>query len=1016
MSELAGLLAPHATAPEPAAPGRYEYPRAEFRRSAPPRDERPALLDDDLSGDDGGFAVPAAPSPFTAALARMVAGDRDVRQAVREALDGPAAPRPRGDGDSWRSRPGAFGPADTPVAPPAARQKEETVGDQVIAPSTSADQPVGVPAWAAEPEVLVPSVSSREEAIAEVLRSALAQGHSDDALAGILRKVLAGVAPQTALAEPELAVPVRPLPEVVLAAEAAPSVVAPVAPVSPVSRVSPVSPEVAEVAEPEAPVAVELPPVFEPAVPAVVASAPAAAPSLFPDAAPVPAPSAPAVVPPAPVYAAPTPLYAAPAPLYAAPAPLPLPPLFAPPVGSMWGDPSPAPLWGDPVTVAVSRVRQSDAPIWAEVTHQQAAPELTAEAGSAHVAEPADVAQTVAASVEPVGTETADTDAPVDLVGHDPARIDAAAHEVVADGFTMVEAPADEVVADETPAVDDLSTVDDVPAAEAADGPLAETALEGPVDAGSHTDDAETTVDDIAATVVDVDMPALDTDVPVVDADVPVLDTDAPAVTADVPVLDTDVPALDTDIHVEDAATTAADIETGADTEIHTVGSEATAVGTQADERVEIPVADQVDEVPGATAAEDVPAEAAADEAVEVEAEVQAEVEAEVTELAPTMARTASDPAPMMSFDATTVMPPLSLLPPLPSSRGRGRPPVPPASRPLTPRAAATSATPPAPPAPDEPASPAAGIETSDAAAVFATTATRSWATVTRLPVAPLMATPETPEMPELDTAAPEDALSAPSEPQSAPKSAREQDVLAPEAAVAPMSPARNALGDLRGRLEALGVPGSLLGATFADDVAGHGTYAALTRALAMRLPAAPELPCGAGEVLFVVGPGFETLRAARSLAASLRLDPDSVQWATRGELAGLAPKSSRVTTVETALDRRQDAAESGTVTIVAVDAPMRTDAYWMSQMLAIWSPAAVWVVVEATRKPEDLEPWIDGLPRVDALIVTDTDLSADPAAVLRRVPAPVAMLDGVRATPHRWASLLCERLESTKA
>jgi hypothetical protein len=183
-----------------------------------------------------------------------------------------------------------------------------------------------------------------------------------------------------------------------------------------------------------------------------------------------------------------------------------------------------------------------------------------------------------------------------------------------------------------------------------------------------------------------------------------------------------------------------------------------------------------------------------------------------------------------------------------------------------------------------------------------------------------------------------------------------------------------------------------------------------------MRLPAAPELPCGAGEVLFVVGPGFETLRAARSLAASLRLDPDSVQWATRGELAGLAPKSSRVTTVETALDRRQDAAESGTVTIVAVDAPMRTDAYWMSQMLAIWSPAAVWVVVEATRKPEDLEPWIDGLPRVDALIVTDTDLSADPAAVLRRVPAPVAMLDGVRATPHRWASLLCERLESTKA
>ena len=40
------------------------------------------------------------------------------------------------------------------------------------------------------------------------------------------------------------------------------------------------------------------------------------------------------------------------------------------------------------------------------------------------------------------------------------------------------------------------------------------------------------------------------------------------------------------------------------------------------------------------------------------------------------------------------------------------------------------------------------------------------------------------------------------------------------------------------------------------------GTYAALTRALGLRLPAAPELPRGAGEVLFVVGPGVETLRA----------------------------------------------------------------------------------------------------------------------------------------------------------
>jgi hypothetical protein len=390
-------------------------------------------------------------------------------------------------------------------------------------------------------------------------------------------------------------------------------------------------------------------------------------------------------------------------------------------------------------------------------------------------------------------------------------------------------------------------------------------------------------------------------------------------------------------------------------------------------------------------------------EAVETTVEGETAVETEIAELAPMMARTASDPAPMMSLDATTVMPPLSLLPPLPSSRGRGRPPVPPASRPLTPRASFPVPTPPAP-AVEEPISPAAEVEAP------VVPGTRSWATVTRLPVAPLMATPETPEKSVPDITEFAETLFAEPESSAAEAPALEQDAVPSAPAVAPQP------GDLHTRLEALGLPGHLLGDTFADDVAARGTYAALTRALGRRLPAPPELPSGAGEVLFVVGPGVETLRAARGLAASLRLDRDSVQWATRGELAGLAPKGSRMTTVETAMDRRQDAAASGTVTIVAVDVPLRSDSYWMSQMLAIWTPTAVWVVVEATRKPEDLEPWIDGLPRVDALVVTDTDLSADPAAVLRRVAAPVAIVDGVRATPHRWASLLCERLESSKA
>jgi hypothetical protein len=415
--------------------------------------------------------------------------------------------------------------------------------------------------------------------------------------------------------------------------------------------------------------------------------------------------------------------------------------------------------------------------------------------------------------------------------------------------------------------------------------------------------------------------------------------------------------------------------------------------------------AEEETQVPEAAASE--PLAAAAEETTAVVVEDDEE-EALVEVAAPLLARTASDPAPL-TLDATTVMPPLSLLPPLPSSRHRGRPPVPPTSRPPVPPSRSAAAAP-RTPAPEAPAATAAGL----------------LATVTRLPVAPLSehfdaiaaALEAGADLPTVDVAT---ETGAAEPPPAAPPTVEEAAVEAPVAAepapvswavpVAPRTPDAVLAG-----LRALGLPQRLLGDGFVEDVAGQGAYAALTRALALRLPAAPVMPDGAGEVLFVVGPGAEALRAARSLAVSMRLDPDRVQWATRGDLAGLAPKGSRMTTVDAAIDRRQDAAAASTVTIVAVDAPLRTDAYWMSQMLAIWAPVAVWAVVEATRKPEDLEPWIAGLPRLDALMVQDTDLSADPAAVLERVAAPVALIDGVRATPHRWASLLCERLETGQA
>jgi hypothetical protein len=339
--------------------------------------------------------------------------------------------------------------------------------------------------------------------------------------------------------------------------------------------------------------------------------------------------------------------------------------------------------------------------------------------------------------------------------------------------------------------------------------------------------------------------------------------------------------------------------------------------------------------------------------------------------VAEVLAPTASDPAPRPLY-ATTILPPLSLLPPPAPGTALAVPPL--------------LSRPPVPPAVRRP--PVPGQQVARAALGQGA---GGLATVTRLPV---------------DKRAASWRRSAPM----VVTSVRERP------------PAGRDAGPVVGaaeeavvcRLLELGVPERLLGDDFPAEVARRGTYAALTRALAAGLPTPPPLPSGPGEVLLVVGPGVETLAAARSLAATLRLDAERLQWASRGDLAALAPQGNRISSIDAALERKQETDRSGTLTIIAVDAPLRAgSSTWLEQMLAVFAPAGVWAVVEATRKPEDVGPWLDGLARVDALMVQDTDLTADPAAVLARTATPVALLDGARATAHRWASLLCERLET---
>ena len=804
VDELAALL----TA-EPARATATPYSRASFPRASVTRAARggtpllPAADLDDSADDAPALPVaeePVAPSPFTAALARMVSGDREVREAVQQALDEPAA-APR---EQHPARP--IPPEPTTTAGPApmrARaQEEETVGEQDVAPPPPAAAGTDLPRWAAAPEEAPPLTGpGRQAAIAEVLRAALAQGHSDEALAGILREMLAASSTQSAPSEPDLTADPTPTTDLAAMDITAAGGVAPLEVQAPG--------EAPDDAQHERPIDVE----FE-----LRSAEQVHAGEL------VPAPEVAEIV---------------------------APPATVP---TRAEDPEPA---------------RADTGLWGEVT---------ATPTTACAADEAPLASIWADAVPP------------------------------------------EPVTAEPTAAEPMTA-------------------EPETDAGGAAEDG----------------------------------------------------------------------------------------------------GDVVGETPA-----------------EVEADTQAEAAVEeAEEIAPLLARTASDLAPA-SLDQTSVLPPLSLLPPLPGSRpGRGRPPVPPSARTArgeAPPAAERRAPEPmatvtrlhaATPAPDveEPAvappeldvparvEPTAEVAADTALPVAADTTADAPLVETRAPLhgttvdspegsagaAPAAAAPATGELTAVDGPFPVvPALSDLVRRTAGAPAVRTGSTLWSRPPSASGGPA--CTGDVVARLRALGIPEHLLGSTFAADAAEHGLYAALTRTLAVRLPEVPELPTGAGDVLFVVGPGVETLRAARSLAAGLRLHPDRVQWATRGDLAGLAPERSRMTTIAAAIDRRHVAAEAGTVTIVAVDAPLRTDAYWMAQMLAVWAPVAVWAVVEATRKPEDLEPWLEGLPRVDALIVQETDLSADPAAVLERIDAPVALLDGVRATPHRWASLLCERLEGDPA
>lgn len=207
------------------------------------------------------------------------------------------------------------------------------------------------------------------------------------------------------------------------------------------------------------------------------------------------------------------------------------------------------------------------------------------------------------------------------------------------------------------------------------------------------------------------------------------------------------------------------------------------------------------------------------------------------------------------------------------------------------------------------------------------------------------------------------------------------------------------------GRLARLGLPPSVLEHPLraADRISG-------LLELAETFPRARELPSGPDTVIALVGDRSAMERAIAWVNDQLGLHPDRLMLATRSE-SRVFPAERRIGGHERAASLRSAWRRRERPVLVAVDAPVGLrHTTWTRHVLDALEPAAVWAVVDAQRKPEDVVEWSERIGGVDAIALDRTEETASPAAVLT-TGLPVSLLDGHQATPARWAAVLDERL-----